>query len=114
LRRVVIDRQRHPIIAGQIGRLLALRAAEKVQREAVIGIAHRGRLRPPVRAQRGQRHDPVLIQQREDLLPELFVHLSPLHIDASQVLVLQKGFASGAPHRARVLGYSRAMTKPGF
>ena len=107
LGRVVIDRQRHAIIAGQIGRLLALRAAKKVQREVVVGIAYRGRLRPAVRAQRGQRHDPVLVQQRQDLLSDRFVHRSRLPLASAQVRPLQQGCAAGALHRAGVVIFPR-------
>jgi hypothetical protein len=44
--RVVIDRQRYPIIPGKIRRLLAIRTAEEVKREALVRIAHCRRLRP--------------------------------------------------------------------
>jgi len=50
LRRVVIDRQRYPIISREICSLLAIRAAEEVESEAFVRIAHRRGLRPAVLA----------------------------------------------------------------
>jgi hypothetical protein len=72
---IVIDRQRHPIIAREICRLLAVQPAEEVDGEAFVHIADGRRLWPAIRPERGNRHDPVLVQQLQDLFSDLLAHL---------------------------------------
>jgi hypothetical protein len=70
----VVDRQRDATVLGEICRLLALETAQEVEREALIGVADGCRLRPSIRPQRGDGHDPVLIQQAQNLLFDGFIH----------------------------------------
>ena len=74
-RRVLTDRQGHPIVSRKIGRLLTIAATKKIKREIFTRITDGRRLRPSVRPQRGNRHDPVLVQKRKDFPSEFFVQL---------------------------------------
>lgn len=49
IRRVVINRQRHPIILHQIPRLLAVQAAQEVESEAFVHVADGRRVWPAIR-----------------------------------------------------------------
>jgi hypothetical protein len=61
--RVVIDRQRHPIISCQVGGFLGVQTADEVECQTLARVTDRRRLWPAVWSQRGYRHDPVLIQK---------------------------------------------------
>jgi len=73
----VIDRQRYPIILRQICRLLAIPEAEEVESKTFVRVADGRRLRPPIRPERGNRHDPVLVQERQNLRSDLCIYVSP-------------------------------------
>jgi hypothetical protein len=72
---------------SQICRILAIRAAEEIKREALVRIAHRRRLRPAVRPKRGNRHDPL--KRAAILIRESFLMQSTID------KLAQRGFAIG-------------------
>jgi hypothetical protein len=76
---IMIDRQRNAIVSGDVRRLLTVEPTEKIERETLVRITYRRRLRPTIRPQRRDGHDAVLIQQFQDLQPEFLVHPSSLH-----------------------------------
>lgn len=69
--RIVINRDRNAAVSRQILRFLAFKAAEEPKRHTFVHVADRCCLRPPVGAQRRNRHDPVLRHgiERPELLP---------------------------------------------
>jgi CheY-like chemotaxis protein len=54
LRRIVIDRQRDPVVSRQVRRLLALQTAEEVESNAFVHVTDSCRLRPTIRSQRAE------------------------------------------------------------
>ena len=72
--RVMIDCQRDPIVSCDVRRLLTIESAEKVKPQALVRVTDRGRLRPAILPQRGDRHDAVLIEQSQNLRAYHFVH----------------------------------------
>lgn len=64
--RVLVDRKRHLGRAPQVADLLAAAVAGEIERQAVIGVGHRRRLRVTVRPHGGEAHDTVGFELIED------------------------------------------------
>ena len=61
----------------QVFGFLAVQSAQKIQGEVVVHVAHGRRLGSTVGPQRGHGHDAMLVQNRQNLVPDVVVHGLP-------------------------------------
>ena len=63
---IAADGDRYAAVEQDVGAFLRVTGNEAVEQEAVIDVADQGDLRPAVGSIRGNRHDPVAIEELQD------------------------------------------------
>jgi hypothetical protein len=94
VRDIVIDGQRNSIISREVGRFLALRAAQEIDRQAVVHVSNSGCLRPAIRPIRRDGHEPMLIQKLKDLRFQSVIHKPSPYFESRTTAWLEAGFTA--------------------